>query len=243
MSYDPRRLIKGLSISTRIYLGLIAFMVAVKLTFSLFPTAFPLADQEGAFSWITISAIAVMGLIGLVLTRQTGFPEIWDTKVSNRGRFLIPAAIGLVYGAIRVIQDLPNPAPIHLDLPLSILFYAYGALLLEIMLRLFAITLLVWLFSNVILRGRWQTQVFWVAAIIAALYEPLPFMREQLSAVSGLAVLITIIKWAIEPLFLANVISGWLFRKYGFLAAFVMRLSFYLVWHIIYGGLISTAIR
>jgi len=56
-------------------------------------------------------------------------------------------------------------------------------------------------------------------------------------------VFIVISKWAIEPLFLANVVLGWLFRKYGFLAALVMRLSFYLVWHIIYGGLISTAIR
>jgi hypothetical protein len=39
--------------------------------------------------------------------------------------------------------------------------------------------------------------------------------------------------------FLANVVSGWLFKKYGFLAPLVMRLSFYLVWHIIYGGLIT----
>jgi hypothetical protein len=243
MGYDPRRVIKDFSISTKIYLGLIAFMVAVKVIFLLFPSVFPLADQEVAFSWTTILAITGMGFIGLILARRTGFPEIWDTSVSNRQRFLIPTAIGLVYGVIRVIQDLPSPAPVHLQLPLSVPFYAYGALLLEIMLRLFAIPLLVWLFSNVILGGRWQTQVFWIAAIIAALYEPLPFMREQLSGVSGLAVPIILIKWAIEPLLLANVVSGWLFRKYGFLAALVMRLSFYLVWHIIYGGLISTAIR
>jgi hypothetical protein len=147
----------------------------------------------------------------------------------------------LVYGVITVIEDLRSPSPVHLKLPLSIPFYAYGAILLEIMLRLFAITFLVWLFSNVLLRGRWQTQVFWIAAIIAALYEPLPFMRADLTVVSGLGVAIVLLGWAIQPLFLANVITGWLFRKYGFLAALVMRLSFYLVWHIVYGGLISTA--
>jgi hypothetical protein len=217
-------------------------MFAVKVTFLLFPTVFPGADQEGAFSWTTILAITAMGFVGLVLARRTGFPEIWDNKVSNRQRFLIPVVIGLVYGAITVIIDLRNPSPVHLQLPLSIPFYAYGALLLEIMLRLFTIPLLVWLFSNVTLRGKWQTQIFWIAAIMAALYEPLPHLREQLSGVSGFAVLI-IIKWVIEPLFLANVVSGWLFRRFGFLAALVMRLSFYLVWHIIYGGLISTAIR
>jgi hypothetical protein len=215
----------------------------VKVIFLLFPTVFPGADQESAFYWTTILAIAVMGFIGLILARRTGFPEIWDIKVSNRQRFLIPAAIGLVYGAITVIEDLRNPSPVHLKLPLSIPFYTYGAILLEIMLRLFAIPFLVWLVSNVILRGRWRTQVFWIAAIVAALYEPLPFMKAELSGVSDLAVPIILIQWAIQPLFLANVVSGWLFRKYGFLAPLVMRLSFYLVWHIIYGGLISTAIK
>jgi hypothetical protein len=241
MRDNPGRAIRDSSISTKIYLGLIAFMVAVKVTFILFPTVFPGADQEGAFSWTTILAIAVMGFIGLLLARRTGFPELWDAKVSNRQRFLIPAVIGLVYGVVTVIIDLRNPSPVHLKLPLSIPFYTYGALLLEIMLRLFAIPLLVWLFSNLLLRGKWQTKVFWLAVVVAALYEPLPHIREQLSGVSGLAVLLVLIKWAIEPLFLANVLTGWLFRKYGFLAALVMRLSFYLVWHIIYGGLISTA--
>jgi hypothetical protein len=230
---------KTLSLSTKIYLGLVAFMIAVKVIFLLFPTVFPGADQEGAFSWVTILSIALMGLIGLFLSRRTGFPEIWDTKVSNRQRFLIPAVFGLVYGLITVLEDLPSPSLVHLKLPLSIPFYTYGALLLEIMLRLFAIPLLVWLISNLILRGKWQTQVFWAAAIIAALYEPLPHIREQLTGVLAIAVPSILIKWATAPLFLANVASGWLFRRYGFLAALVMRLSFYLVWHIIYGGFTS----
>jgi hypothetical protein len=241
MNYHPGRAIKDSSISTRIYFGLIAFMITVKVVFILFPTVFPGADQEGAFFWTTILAIAVMGFIGLILTRRTGFPDIWDPKISQRQRFLIPTVIGLVYGLITVIEDLRSPSPVHLKLPLSIPFYAYGAILLEIMLRLFAITFLVWLFSNVLLRGRWQTQVFWIAAIIAALYEPLPFIKADLAGVSGLGVATVLLAWTIQPLFLANVITGWLFRKYGFLAALVMRLSFYLVWHIIYGGLISTA--
>lgn len=127
MSYDRRKLLKRISVSTRIYLGLVAFLIAVKVIFLLFPTAFPLAEQAGAFYWRTILAIAVMGFIGLVLARRTGFPEIWDAKVSHRQRFLIPTAIGLVYGVITVITDLRNPSPVHLQLPLSIPFYAYGA--------------------------------------------------------------------------------------------------------------------
>lgn len=232
---------KKLSASTKTYLVLVAFLVLVKIVFLLVPTAFPLAQQESAFYWITIGIIALMGLVGLVLARRTGFPNTWDPKVSNTQRFLIPLVIGLVYGVITVLKDLSNPVPVHLKLPLSIAFYAYGAVFLEIMLRLFVIPLLIWLISNLLFCGRWQTPVFWFAAVVAALYEPLPFMQEDLSSTSGFASFVVLARWLIEPLFLANVLSGWLFRKYGFLAPLTMRLSFYLVWHIIYGGLISGA--
>jgi hypothetical protein len=232
---------KNLSTSVKIYIGIVLFLCAVKIIFLLFPTAFPLAEQESAFRWTTIAVIALLGFVGLVLSRRTGIPEVWDSKVSIRQRFLLPTIIGLVYGVITVIKDLPNPSPVHLPLPLSIAFYAYGAVFLEILLRLFAIPFLVWLISNLILRGRWQTPVFWFAVVIAALYEPLPHISRELSGVTAAAVPVILVKWIFQPLFLANVVSGWLLKKYGFLAPLTLRLSFYLVWHIIYGGLISTA--
>ncbi|HKO97809.1 MAG TPA: hypothetical protein VJU86_12500 [Pyrinomonadaceae bacterium] len=229
----------NLSTSTKIYCGLIAFLILVKVIFLLFPTAFPLTEQESAFYWTTILLIASIGFVGFVLSERTGFPEIWDARISNWQRFFIPALIGVVYGIETVLRQLPNPEPIHLKLPLSIPFYAYGAIFLEIMLRLFAVTFLTWLISNVILRGRWQTGAFWIAAIVPALYEPLPHIQTELSAAPSIATPAIIIKWATEPLFIANVVSAYLYRKYGFLAPVVMRLSFYLVWHIIYGGLIA----
>lgn len=231
---------KKLSTSTKIYLWLVAFLVVVKVVFLLFPAAFPGADQVSAFYWTTIFVVASMGFVGLALSRRAGFPDIWDARVPNRQRFLIPALVGLVYGVETVLRDLANPSPVHLKLPHSVPFYAYGAVLLEVMLRLFAVTFLTWLISNVMLRGRWQTPAFWVAAVAAALYEPLPYIREELSAAPAIADPSVIIKWATEPLFIANVVSAYLYRKYGFLAPLVMRLSFYLVWHIVYGGLIAS---
>jgi hypothetical protein len=229
---------RDLSRSTKTYLALVLFLVAVKILFLAFPAKFPWADQEGAFSWLTITTVSFLGFIGLMLSRRAGFPNLWDAAVSNRQRFLIPALVGVVYGVVTVLYDLRNPAPVHLELPSSLPFYAYGATLLEILLRLFAVTFLVWLISNVILRGRWQTQVFWLAAVIAALYEPLPYLTNTFNArgiLAALGVLVT------APLFAGNLVAAYLFRKYGFLAALTMRLSFYLVWHIIYGGLLSAA--
>ncbi len=232
---------KRVSKSTQTYLGLIAFLVLVKIIFLLFPTAFPLAEQQSAFAWTTIAGVALMGLVGLFLSSRAGFPEMWDQHVSNRQRFIVPTLIGLAYGLITVVNDLADPSPVHLPLPLSIPFYAFGAIFLEIMLRLFAVTVIVWLLSNLLFRGRWQAQAFWIAAIIAALYEPLPHLREQLGAAPGIAAPSILLNWITEPLFVANLVAAWLFRKYGFLAPVTMRLSFYLVWHIIYGGGISVA--
>ena len=233
---------KNQSTSTRIYFGLVVFLFAAKLFFLLAPVKFPLSDQAGAFSWLTILIIAVLGFVGLVLARKTGFPDIWDTRISNRQRLLIPAIIGLIYGGITVLVEfmgarrhpLQLGSDFNVKFPLSIPFYAYGAIFLEILLRLFAIPFLTWLISNLVLRDKWQTQVFWLVAILMAFYEPLPYMIDALhhgGVFSALRILV-------GPLFVANLVAAYIFRKYGFLAPLVMRLSFYLIWHIIYGGLI-----
>ena len=238
LEVGKKLLMRVLPRSIKTYLALVLFLVAVKILFLAFPTGFPLADQEGAFSWLTIGIVSLLGFIGLVLSRRAGFPDFWEVAVSNRQRFLIPALVGLAYGVVTVLYDLSRPAPVHLKLPWSIPFYAYGATLLEIMLRLFAVTFLVWLISNVILRGKWQTHVFWLAAVIAALYEPLPNLTNIFNTrgiFAALGVLVT------TPLFAGNLVAAYLFRKYGFLAALTMRLSFYLLWHIVYGGLLSAA--
>src|SRR5262245_23164099 len=138
------------------FLGLIAYMIAVKLFFQLHPMAFPDASQNLAFTWMFLVGIALMGLSGIWLAQRTGFPSFCDRRISNRPRFVLPAIAGMIYGAIEVLRDLPSPsANINLRFPYSLPFYTYGAIFLETMLRLFLIPLVVWLISNVVGRGRW----------------------------------------------------------------------------------------
>lgn len=188
-----------------------------------------------------------MGFVGLLLARRTGFADIWDERVSNRQRFLIPCIVGLIYGLMTIaplvfgasnrLHPLATGSDIHVNFPLSIPYYTYGALFLEIFLRLFCVTLLVWLISNVLLRGKWQTPVFWLAAFVVAFYEPMPYMLEDFTGKTSLGSLYVVFSTVTGSLFISNVIAAYLFRKYGFLAPVVMRLSHYLIWHIIYGGL------
>ncbi len=95
---------KNLSTSTKIYMGLVAFLVVVKVILLLSPAAFPGADQVSAFYRTTILVVAAVGFVGLVLSRRAGFPDIRDARVSDRRRFLVPALVGLVYGVETVLR-------------------------------------------------------------------------------------------------------------------------------------------
>src|SRR5262245_38580515 len=118
-------------------------MVLVKLGFALLRMRAPIPSQDLALSWRFIALIAGMGFAGVALSEVLGVPAFLDPEVSNWQRFALPAAFGLVYGAWMVVTDLPDPAPVHLEGAFSLLFYAYGAIFLEVFLRLFAITALV----------------------------------------------------------------------------------------------------
>src|SRR5688572_32920434 len=135
---------KHLSTSTRIYFGLIALLIIIKTFFLISPVTLPIAGNEAVFSPLTILILAVMGYVGLLLARRTGFPDIWDEKITNRQRFLIPCIVGLIYGVITVaplllgesnrLHPLATGSDIHVKFPLSIPYYTYGTLLLEIFL-------------------------------------------------------------------------------------------------------------
>lgn len=222
--------------SLRTYAILIGVMVAAKLVIMVSVDHFPIASQELAFAWPTLAGIALVGLGGLYLAPRAGFPDFWDPSVTWHNRFLWPAVTGFICGAVAVLDDLANPLDIHTGFPVSIPFYIYGALFLEIMLRLFGLTLLTWVF----LRLRLGAASFWIACVFVSLYEPWPRMMAELSAASPIAGPGIVVSWAFTPLFLANLLTGVLYRRGGFLAAFGFRLAHYAVWHIGYGSLRPT---
>jgi hypothetical protein len=227
--------VRRLSTSNMTYLGLVAVLVIVCAMAVFVPTGYIPSVQAAMFTWPVVIILAVLGFIGLWLTRRTGFPDLWDAYISNKQRLLIPTLLGLGTGAILVLLDLIQPVgEIHIPFPFSIPYYAYAAIASEILFRLFPIPLFVWLFSSLLLKHRWQEQIFWGVAIVLSLPEPLAqigvtYQMGMLDQPILTLLLATVI-------FGANLISAYLFRKSGFLAPLAMRLSIYLVWHVIYGG-------
>jgi hypothetical protein len=112
--------------------------------------------------------------------------------------------------------------------PGSILFYSGGAIIVEVFYRLLPIPLIMWL-----ARGRGGSVIFWILAVLTSLIEPVTQNLPQFRA-ETLAVALTMFTFD----FGVNMSQATMFRRSGFLAAILVRVAFYLVWHVAYGNFI-----
>jgi len=121
---------------------------------------------------------------------------------------------------------------IHVPFPYSIPVYLTGGILLEMLYHFIPIVFLTWIISNLLLKKKWQNQVFWILAILLSLWEPIMQISGMLNMGMITSLLFSIMLFIF--IFMANIIPLALFRKYGFLAPVIFRLSDYLLWHIIF---------
>lgn len=220
---------KRLSTSSKIYLGLVVAMIALRAVLQN-------VQVERLIPWPVVTAAVVLGLVGVQLAPHSGFPEFLSSEVSDTQRFVVPVLVGLGFGIAIVVLDVISPlGEVHAPFPDSLAVYGFAALFEEIILRLFLTTFLVWLISRVILRGRAQKLVFWAVAVgVAVLY-----LLVQLNAYATHVGVLTlpILVQMVLLIGVYSVVAAYVFRKAGLFAPEVMRLSFYLVWHIIWGAI------
>ena len=233
---------RTLRVSLLVYVGLMAYLAAVKLVLTFMPQVFRSPAQAAVFAWPAIALFTVLGLVGVYLAERTGFPPPWGPPGDNAKRLWLPSVLGAALGVIAIITEKlthwtevvaakMNLPSIHIAWPASLLIYPGGAIIVEVVYRIFLVPLLLWLISGVILRGRQQERTFWILAAITALLEP---VSQDLHAViagpsrGAFAVVF------VEDLVL-NLSQAWLFRRQGFLSAILLRVVFYFVWHVLWG--------
>jgi hypothetical protein len=235
--------------SAVVWAGLVGCIFLAKALFTYFIPMSPAAGhqfQESALTWPALVGMAVLGLAGLWFADRTGFPTGLDQRVSNRNRFVLPVLIGFASGLLMVGLDrlfnigatvaaANNSPTLNIAFPGSLFAYASGGLWSEVLFRYLPLPLLLFLISNVALRGRNQVRVFWVLAILLAGLEPavqtLPAMMRPGAPIAPLAMVA-----GLE--FAVSLVQNILFRRYGFLASYGLRIGHYSVWHIIYGNFI-----
>jgi hypothetical protein len=214
-----------------------AVFIAIKLLFDTYPGDFPVKGQAAAFTWPLVGGIIVIGLLGLLAERSLGFPEAFANVSLERRGMLIAALTGLGYGVLTILAPGSNPLATtewpHIPWPWSVPFYTFGTVFLELLLRLGALCIVTWCIHVVVLRRHYLVPVFWTVNCIVALYEVLPITIEHASRSDWVSVALT----PLQPLYWTNVFEGWLLYRFGWFSPIVFRLAFYLVWHIIYGGI------
>ena len=224
------------------FIATCAVLVAIKLLFDFYPGDYPVRGQAAAFTWPLVGGVMLIALLGLFADRALRFPEAFADLVRERRGLLLATITGLAYGLLTIVMDVADPGtgnPLvqsewpHVAWPWSVPFYTFGAIFLEFLLRLGALCILVWFVHVVLLRRRWLMPTFWTVNAIVSLYEILPATMEDAARGNWLAVAAT----PLEPLYWTNLFEGWLLLRFGWFSPIVFRLAFYLVWHVIYGGL------
>jgi hypothetical protein len=224
-----------MSRSGRIYLTLVLSWLLIDLGFFLLPPeTIPEGQQIDSSRLLLDIVLASVGFLALKAAERSGFEKLWSLHLSAKERFAAPVATGLLLGIVPAAVDYAaSIGDIHADFPVSLLNYYVGGLFSEVMFRLIPLGLLVWLVANKMLGARWQTTVFWIVALAVGLYEPLaawqimtdpsvPGGFESGAAAFGF----------VATAYALNVLAAYFFWTRGFLAAVVLRWSFYVIWHI-----------
>lgn len=150
--------------------------------------------------------------------------------------------LGIAFGAIAILTDRlthwteivasqMNLPSIHIDFPASLLIYPGGAIIVEILYRLFTIPFFLWLFSAVSFKDKYRTPLFWGMAALTSFIEPAGDLGLAKFGI-GMMSAVFFQDYAL------NFAQAILFRKYGFAVSIALRVWFYLIWHVIYALLI-----
>ncbi len=244
---------KKVPLSLKIYIGLIIILAILAAINVFLPQGAFLPTQTLPASRPVLALVnaAIMlilygglGFLGLKLSSKLGFADIWDLKVSNKQRFLIPAFVGggigiffiwadVIFSKFHTLGSIPHP-----PFPTSLVASVTAGIGEEVIFRLFFISFWVWLISFIILKNRWQNKVFWVVTFFSAL----AFALGHFPSIMILFDLNTIqeIPFALisEIILLNGVISiftAYYLRKYGFLAAVGIHFWADIIWHAIWG--------
>lgn len=227
--------------SMRVWLGVLLVMAAVKIVLSTwYPNAFADPSQASFFQWESLIAIWLMGLLGVWLSQRTGFPDALDPDVSMWQRVGLPLGVGVVTGGLFALADLwlhftsvaasqQGVTQQYTGFVPTLLSFLVAAVIVVVVFQLLVIPLPLWLISTVVKASRAREAVFWVLAVATSCLEPLTQLLPTAQAMSvGVVVFLAVTQ------FLVNMGQAVLFRRYGYLSAILLRVGFYLVFHVLY---------
>jgi hypothetical protein len=233
--------------SHKALIALLAFLVLAKLVAMGVHIPFQNAGQRALFGWKSIIFFMALALLGTGFAHIVGFPGMWEKEVSDRNRIWLPLAIGVVLGTallafdrgIGFAQLYAKAAGTVMStppFPYSALFQVFAGVGAAILYNLFSLAFTVWFFGTLLLARKWPSGTFWTMALVVSLWEPLTMASQRHWALFRLGPLSAGIMAILALIYVMDLVSVVLLRRFGFVATLVLRVSAVAVWHIIGGA-------
>lgn len=144
-------------------------------------------------------------------------------------------AVGLAvpFATVIILVDrkFPFPADMNVPFPESLFFYPAIGYVVELLFHILPFCLVYFILGSLASKAS-NSSIIWVSILVVALIEPV-FQLAYASSQDSTAVL----AYVGLHLFLINLVQLLLFVRYDFISMYMFRLSYYLLWHILWGHL------
>lgn len=179
---------------------------------------------------LAVSGIAVGGAASLGFLRSRDWFEIIPAKGLGRG-LAVAAIAGTLLGLEAILTESSNlvrfDEDINVRLPWSVLFYPVIAYVVEVVFHALPLALLL-----AALGSRFGKQhpdrLVWSCILAISIIEPV----YQLSISDRVSLSEA---YVAVHVFAINIVQFYVFRRYGFVSMYSLRLVYYTWWHIIWG--------
>lgn len=182
---------------------------------------------------LVLALVVALGAGSLSLLRRLGRFEIFRAGTSARG-LALSVVLATIFGGVVVLADVAIRFPEDLNVPppASLLFYPAIGFVVEIVFHTAPLA-----FVLLLLRQRLRPEIdslkmdrgLWFGIVLVSLLEPsfqLSFEEQPISWAGAFV-------WV--HLFAFNFCQLYLFKRYDFVTMYSFRLTYYLIWHVVWG--------
>lgn len=167
------------------------------------------------------------GFAALQYTAKNAGIQPLNTHIGREIRYPVLAALG--FGMAIIVIDLlaPLPQDINVAYPASLFFYPAIGLIAELLFHVLPIALFVFIFNTFKLFPEAEKRLI-AALLLTAFIEPIyqvNFMHQP----AGITVIIGL------HILLINLAQMWVFKRSGLYSMYLLRISYYVIWHIGWG--------
>jgi hypothetical protein len=180
---------------------------------------------------LVVIIVFVLGLILFSYLLYDGQFAVY--RVGNFKGLLLALVLPVPFAVVIILIDRISPFPININIPFpdSITFYPVMGYVAEILFHVLPFCL-VYFSLGAFLGNASNTRIIWISILVAALIEPIfqvAFMvgRDPIWKVAYVGL----------HIYLFSFVQLLLFKRYDFITMYAFRLSYYALWHILWGHL------